>query len=68
MVLARDIPTHHFYALKIMTVSEVIRLRQVEHVNNEKNILASISHPFIVNMYGCSESVCVCVWGMVLIL
>lgn len=50
VVLARDIPTHHFYALKIMTVSEVIRLRQVEHVNNEKNILASISHPFIVNM------------------
>ena len=51
VVLARDIPTGQFYALKIMTISEVIRLRQVEHVNSERSILAMISHPFIVNMY-----------------
>ena len=50
VVLAQDIPTRQFLALKIMTISEVIRLRQVEHVNSEKSILASISHPFIVNM------------------
>ncbi|XP_064393943.1 cAMP-dependent protein kinase catalytic subunit PRKX-like [Halichondria panicea] len=50
VVLARDIPTGAYYALKIMTISEVIRLRQVEHVNSEKTILAVISHPFIVNM------------------
>lgn len=50
VVLARDIPTRTFFALKIMTIAEVIRLKQVEHVNSEKNILASISHPFIVNM------------------
>ena len=50
VVLARDIPSKGFFALKIMTISEVIRLRQVEHVNSEKSILASISHPFIVNM------------------
>lgn len=50
VVLTRDIPTRQFYALKIMTIAEVIRLRQVEHVNSEKSILASILHPFIVNM------------------
>jgi len=49
VVLARHLPTRHFFALKIMTISEVIRLKQVEHVNNEKAILSAISHPFIVN-------------------
>ena len=50
VVLAKDIPTRHFFALKIMTIAEVIRLKQVEHVNSEKTILAAISHPFIVDM------------------
>lgn len=50
VVLARDIPTRQYFALKIMTIAEVIRLRQVEHVNSEKSILCGISHPFIVNV------------------
>ena len=33
-----------------MSISEVVRLKQVEHVNNEKEILSSIQHPFIVSM------------------
>lgn len=39
-------------ALKIMKKSEVIRLKQVEHVKAEKEVLLSISHPFIVNLLG----------------
>jgi len=37
-------------ALKIMKKSEVIRLKQVEHVKAEVGILARIEHPFIVNL------------------
>jgi len=37
-------------ALKIMKKSEVIRLKQVEHVKAETQILAMIAHPFIVNL------------------
>merc|ERR1719247_3860406 len=37
-------------ALKILKKSEVIRLKQVEHVKAEKEILLTISHPFIVNL------------------
>lgn len=37
-------------ALKILKKSEVIRLKQVEHVRAEKQILAMIEHPFIVNL------------------
>jgi protein kinase X len=50
VVLARHRPSGEFYALKMMTISEVIRLKQVEHVKNEKEILSSVQHPFIVNM------------------
>lgn len=39
-----------FWALKILRIADVIRLKQVEHVKNEKNILASVRHPFIVHM------------------
>ena len=49
-MLARDVPSNEFFALKIMAISEVIRLKQVEHVNNEKAILSTISHPFIVSV------------------
>jgi len=31
--------------------SEIIRLKQVEHIKAEKNILTAISHPFIVNLF-----------------
>lgn len=37
-------------ALKIMKKSEVIRLKQVEHVKAETGILRDIAHPFIVNL------------------
>jgi len=41
-----------FYALKILKKSEVIYLKQVDHVKTEKKILEEISHPFIVNLKG----------------
>jgi len=45
-------PDGKFYALKILKKSEVIYLKQVEHVKTEKHILERISHPFIVNLFG----------------
>jgi protein kinase X len=42
----------NYYALKILKKSEVIYLKQVEHVKTEKKLLEVISHPFIVNLMG----------------
>ncbi|ORX79762.1 protein kinase-A catalytic subunit [Anaeromyces robustus] len=42
--------TNNYYAMKAMKKSEVVRLRQVEHINSEKEIISSVHHPFIVNM------------------
>ncbi|KAJ8660019.1 hypothetical protein O0I10_004246 [Lichtheimia ornata] len=41
-----------YYAIKVLKKSEVVRLKQVAHSNNEKHILESVAHPFLVNMWG----------------
>lgn len=39
------------FAMKVLKKTDVVRLRQVEHVNAERFILARIRHPFIVDLY-----------------
>ena len=39
-----------FWATKILKKAEIIKLKQVDHIMNETNILASIEHPFIVRL------------------
>jgi protein kinase A len=41
-----------YYALKVLKKAEIVKLKQVEHTNNERAILASVQHPFIVNLWG----------------
>jgi serine/threonine protein kinase len=48
--LCRLIGTENYYAIKVLKKVEIIRLKQVEHVNSEKNILARFQFPFIVNL------------------
>jgi|EP00669_Euglena_mutabilis_P007088 protein kinase A len=40
----------NYYAIKCLKKSEVLRMKQVEHILAEASILGSIRHPFIVNM------------------
>lgn len=42
--------TQAFYAMKILSKDRVVKLKQVEHTLNEKNILAAIEYPFVVNL------------------
>lgn len=43
--------TNKVFALKILRKVDVIRLKQVEHVRNERNVLAAVAgHPFITTM------------------
>jgi serine/threonine protein kinase len=39
-----------YYAMKMLKKVEVIRLKQVEHINSERIILAQVKFPFIVNL------------------
>ncbi|GBG31943.1 Protein kinase DC2 [Hondaea fermentalgiana] len=38
------------YAMKTLKKTEILRLKQVEHVKNEVLLLNELDHPFIVNM------------------
>ncbi|KAI8391206.1 camp-dependent protein kinase 9 [Radiomyces spectabilis] len=43
--------TQKYYAMKVLKKSEVVRLKQVEHIMSEKEILASIRFPFVVDLF-----------------
>lgn len=60
--LVRHRPTNKYYAMKTLKKTEVVRLKQVEHINSEKQILASIKHPFIVNLYVIALLCLLCTW------
>merc|ERR1711920_242703 len=45
-------PTGQHYALKMLKKAAIIKMKQVDHIVSEKNILTQMNHPFIVNMYG----------------
>lgn len=39
------------FAMKVLKKSEVVRLKQVEHINSERSILERVRHPFVVELY-----------------
>ncbi|XP_035983786.1 cAMP-dependent protein kinase catalytic subunit PRKX [Fundulus heteroclitus] len=49
--LVKDKKSKAFFALKQMKISDVIRLKQEQHVHNEKEVLTEISHPFLIRLF-----------------
>lgn len=50
--LVKHQPSEKFYAMKIMKKSEILRLKQLEHIKSEVQLLSKIQHPFIINLVG----------------
>ena len=46
--LSKHKKTSKIYAIKMLKKSEIIRLKLVDHIHSEFNILSQLSHPFIV--------------------
>ncbi|CBZ38300.1 protein kinase A catalytic subunit isoform 2, partial [Leishmania donovani] len=42
--------TEEYYAIKCLRKREIIKMKQQQHVAQEKGILMELCHPFIVNM------------------
>ena len=40
------------YAVKFMKKHEIIKLKQVDHINGERTLMAQVRHPYIVSMIG----------------
>jgi protein kinase A len=54
---ARESDQDKVFALKKLRKTDVIRLKQVEHVRNERNVLAKVAgHPFITTMVASFQS------------
>ncbi|XP_062861608.1 cAMP-dependent protein kinase catalytic subunit PRKX-like [Trichomycterus rosablanca] len=51
VVLVQDRKTKSYFALKSMKIVDLIRLKQQQHVHNEKEVLMEVNHPFIVKLY-----------------
>lgn len=39
-----------YFALKVLAKTDVVKLKQVSHINSERSILTKVDHPFLVNM------------------
>ncbi|CAF0915902.1 unnamed protein product [Brachionus calyciflorus] len=51
VILTKNTITNEYNALKLMSIPEIIRLKQIDHVKNEKLILSTMKpHPFIVRL------------------
>lgn len=50
--LVQSVHNKHFYAIKVLRKSHVVKMKQVEHANNEHNVLSMVRHPFLVNLWG----------------
>lgn len=50
--LARSVHNGRFYAMKVLKKDRVVKMKQVEHTNDERRMLAIVEHPFIIRMWG----------------
>ncbi|TDL23111.1 kinase-like protein [Rickenella mellea] len=50
--LVRSKHNLRFYAIKVLSKEKVVKTKQVQHTNNEREMLEAVQHPFIVNLWG----------------
>ncbi len=43
-------PTGRYYCMKVLSKEKIVRLKQLEHIKNEKSVLAMSRHPFIIKL------------------
>jgi len=53
--IARNKTNNEYVALKILKKSEILRLKQVDHIMSENGILRTVNHPFLVNLLGFTQ-------------
>jgi protein kinase A len=41
-----------FYAIKVLKKAQVVKMKQVEHTNDERRMLQQVKHPFLITLWG----------------
>lgn len=44
-----------FYAVKVLKKAQVVKMKQVEHTNDERKMLTKVKHPFLFTLWGTSQ-------------
>ena len=55
--LVRSRHNARFYAVKVLNKEKVIRMKQIEHTNSEREMLVRVRHPFLVNLWGTFQDI-----------
>ncbi|EGV64891.1 cAMP-dependent protein kinase catalytic subunit [Yamadazyma tenuis] len=50
--LVRSVHNGRYYAIKVLKKQQVIKMKQVEHTNDERRMLKLVEHPFLIRMWG----------------
>eukprot|EP01103_Thecamoeba_quadrilineata_P021030 TRINITY_DN936_c0_g1_i2.p1 TRINITY_DN936_c0_g1~~TRINITY_DN936_c0_g1_i2.p1 ORF type:complete len:416 (+),score=73.37 TRINITY_DN936_c0_g1_i2:391-1638(+) len=56
VLLGRKKATGDIFAIKLLKKQEMLAKNQVDHIRNERNILAFVSNPFVVRLFYCFQS------------
>jgi protein kinase A len=43
---------NRFYAVKVLKKAQVVKMKQVEHTNDERRMLGETKHPFLITLWG----------------
>lgn len=43
---------HRFYAIKVLKKAQVVKMKQIEHTNDERKMLQRVKHPFLITLWG----------------
>ncbi|KAI5465600.1 kinase-like domain-containing protein [Mariannaea sp. PMI_226] len=46
-----------FYAVKVLKKAQVVKMKQVEHTNDERRMLSDVKHPFLITLWGTFQDI-----------
>ncbi|XDT20143.1 Serine/Threonine protein kinases active-site signature [Nakaseomyces glabratus] len=50
--LVRSVHNGRYYAIKVLKKAQVVKMKQIEHTNDERRMLKLVEHPFLIRMWG----------------
>ncbi|KAK0646561.1 kinase-like domain-containing protein [Cercophora newfieldiana] len=50
--LVRSKHNQRFYAVKVLKKAQVVKMKQVEHTNDERRMLGEVKNPFLITLWG----------------
>lgn len=60
--LVRSVHNNRYYAIKVLKKAQIVKMKQVEHTNDERRMLKLVEHPFLIRMWGRSRTPKTCSW------